>query len=134
MLKLNGLDHVAITVRDLDASVAWYERVLGLKRYAFEEWGPFPVFMLAGRSGLAIFPTGSKDAKEFPAGDYVHVKHFAFNVDGDNFRRAQDHLRGLAIPFEFQDHQFFHSIYFRDPDGHQVELTTIVVDAASFYQ
>jgi catechol-2,3-dioxygenase len=33
-------------------------------------------------------------------------------------------LKKRAIPFEFQDHEISHSIYFRDPDGHRIEITT----------
>ena len=36
--------------------------------------------------------------------------------------------------FEFQDHFYFHSIYTKDPDGHTVELTTIVISEESFYK
>jgi len=37
------------------------------------------------------------------------------------------------LDFTVQDHHYFHSIYTRDPDGHVVELTTIVVEEDSFY-
>ena len=33
---LAGLQHVGLTVRDVEASVAWYQRILGLQRQ-FEE-------------------------------------------------------------------------------------------------
>jgi len=39
----------------------------------------------------------------------------------------------LGIAFDFQDHHYFHSIYIKDPDNNTVELTTIVVDPATFY-
>ena len=29
-----------------------------------------------------------------------------------------------AIPFDFQNHEISHSIYFLYPDGHQIEITT----------
>ena len=41
-----------------------------------------------------------------------------------NFDAARDDLRGPGITFEFQDHGVAHSIYFHDPDGLQLELTT----------
>ena len=40
------------------------------------------------------------------------------------FYDAQDELKKRAIPFDFQDHEISHSIYFRDPDGHEIEITT----------
>ena len=41
-----------------------------------------------------------------------------------NFKAAQETLRQKGIEFEFQDHKIVHSIYFYDPDGHLLELTT----------
>ena len=37
-------------------------------------------------------------------------------------------LEKRGIKFEFQDHEIAHSIYFRDPDGHQLEITTYEVE------
>jgi catechol-2,3-dioxygenase len=48
-------------------------------------------------------------------------------VDRENFDAAQDDLRSRGIAFEFEDHEVSHSIYFEDPDGLRVELTTYEV-------
>jgi catechol-2,3-dioxygenase len=37
---------------------------------------------------------------------------------------AQRTLAEHGIPFELQDHVVAHSMYFTDPDGHRLELTT----------
>jgi catechol 2,3-dioxygenase-like lactoylglutathione lyase family enzyme len=58
------------------------------------------------------------------------MRHLAFRTDQTNFQRAQAELRGQQIPFQFEDHQIAHSIYFRDPDGHQIEITTYLEDTA----
>ena len=50
--------------------------------------------------------------------------HLAFRADSENFLAAQRELEKRGIKFEFQDHEISHSIYFRDPDGHQLEITT----------
>jgi len=47
-----------------------------------------------------------------------------FRVDRVNFEAAQADLRRRGISVEFQDHGAAHSIYFKDPDGLQLELTT----------
>ena len=40
---INFLDHVAIYVKDMETSIAWYSKVMGLKKYQLEAWGEFPV-------------------------------------------------------------------------------------------
>ena len=55
--------------------------------------------------------------------------HLAFRADRENFRAlAQQELKKRGIKFEFEDHEITHSIYFRDPDGHQLEITTYDVE------
>lgn len=129
-LELNFLDHVAITVSDLERSAQWYEKVLNLKRYELEAWGKFPIFMLAGKTGVALFPAKGK-SKFVPE---IRIHHFAFNVDASNFKRARVRYEQLQIDYDFQDHHYFHSIYTLDPDGHQVELTTLVGSETDFYK
>ncbi len=53
--SLNFLDHVAIRVKDIELSVKWYQTVLNLKKYQLAEWGDFPIFMLSGKTGVALF-------------------------------------------------------------------------------
>ena len=45
-------------------------------------------------------------------------------MDRANFTAAQLTLEEKGIEFEFQDHKVVHAIYFYDPDGHLIELTT----------
>ena len=52
------------------------------------------------------------------------LRHLAFRAGRNDFRDAQDRLKSLGIEFEFQDHEIAHSIYFKDPDGHEIEITT----------
>ncbi len=130
--SMNGLDHVAIRVKDLDVSARWYESVLGLTKYELPEWGPFPIFMLAGRSGVALFPL-KKTEIDSEEEQRTCIDHFAFNVTKANFDKARKKFTELNIKYSFQDHHYFHSIYTKDPDGHTVELTTIMVDEKEFY-
>lgn len=133
-IEINFLDHVAIRVKDLDVSVAWYQNVLGLKKYQLPEWGEFPIFMLSGKSGVALFPAKLEDPQLELNSRNVKIDHFAFNVTQENFEKAKQKFTDLNINFEFQDHHYFHSIYTKDPDGHTVELTTIVVDETEFFK
>ncbi len=132
--EISGLDHVAIRVADMEASAAWYQKVLGLERYDVAEWGPFPVFMLKETFGVALFPASETGNSTHIPNKGIRIDHFAFNVSYENFEKARAHYQELNIDFNFQDHTYFHSIYTRDPDGHVVELTTLLPGKESFYK
>ena len=131
--EINFLDHVAIRVRDMEASAAWYNKVLGLKIVKIPEWGDFPVFLFAGQSGIALFPANEEDSPIDPKSRNVKIDHYAFNVSRENFEKAQDHLDSLSIEYEIKDHTHFHSLYMKDPDNHTVELTTLISDPDQVY-
>jgi catechol 2,3-dioxygenase-like lactoylglutathione lyase family enzyme len=132
--KIEIEDHVAIRVSDMEASAQWYEKVLGLKRYQLLEWGSFPIFLLSGKTGIALFPANSADTKLDPSSKNVKIDHFAFNVTYENFEKAKKRYEELNLEFNIQDHHYFDSIYTKDLDGHTVELTTIKVDEREFYK
>ena len=127
MFRLEGIDHVALTVRDVARSVAWYREMLGLERRYEEAWGNHPAVVCVGDTCLALFPCGAAEPGPGPGRNAIAVQHFAFRVDRVNFEAAQAALRERGIAFQFQDHTLSHSIYFSDPDGHRLEITTYEV-------
>jgi catechol 2,3-dioxygenase-like lactoylglutathione lyase family enzyme len=88
-------------------------------------WNGVPTFIGKGTTGIALFPA-SQEPKQSTHRD-VRMLHLAFRADRENFLAAQRELESRGIDFEFQDHEISHSIYFRDPDGHQLEITTYEV-------
>jgi catechol 2,3-dioxygenase-like lactoylglutathione lyase family enzyme len=124
VFQLEGLDHVALTVRDVERSVAWFREVLGLERRYQEAWGNNPAVVGVGNTSLALFPIAGREPKPPPGRDTLTMWHVAFRADRKNFAAAQEELKRRAIPFEFQDHDVSHSIYFQDLDGHLIEITT----------
>jgi catechol 2,3-dioxygenase-like lactoylglutathione lyase family enzyme len=140
---IESLDHVAIRVRDVGASAAWYERVLGMRTVFEGQWDGVPVFLLvrgASKTGIAIFPRKA-DAADPPAGAHRAIDHFAFRVSGEGFEAAKAHLDAIGQTYSVQDREVAVSLYMRDPDGIVVELTTYDVGgslggdrvSASFY-
>jgi catechol-2,3-dioxygenase len=124
MIVLQGLDHVALIVRDVARSAAWYQQVLGLERCPDEGANEAPVLLRIGSSRLALFPCRAAEPRPVPGPDTLAAHHIAFRVDRANFVSAQETLLQRSTPFEFQDHIAARSLYFRDPDGHQIEITT----------
>jgi catechol-2,3-dioxygenase len=116
--RVQGLDHVALTVGDQKVSEGWYRDVIGLERQHAAEWGDTPVALMAHGSGVALFTAAPDDQGA------VGLRHIAFRADRESFELAQEDLRDRGTAFEFQDHGVAHSIYFQDPDGLQLELTT----------
>lgn len=115
--QLNYLDHVAIRVSDLQASADWYEKVLGLKRVHPKAWRPFPILLLTGSSGVALFPKNKKtEEEECIQSNCRTIDHFAFRVSNTGFEAAKKWLNNLHIEYDEQGHHYFHSIYLTDPD------------------
>ena len=102
-IEIEFLDHVAIRVADIEASAIWYEKVLGLKRYQLPEWGDFPIFLLSGKSGIALFPANTTDTKLESTSKNVKIDHFAFNVTNENFEKAKKRYIELNLEFNIQD-------------------------------
>jgi catechol 2,3-dioxygenase-like lactoylglutathione lyase family enzyme len=132
MFHIRQIDHVALNVKDLDRSIAWYRDILGLERRHEAVWGRMPAMMYAGETGVALFPATTQSTNPAPERrNSTIMRHLAFQVDRQNFLRAQAELRGRGISFTFEDHQIAHSIYLNDPDGYEIELTTYELDATA---
>ena len=134
MFRVQQIDHVELFVPDRYEAARWYERVLGLQIVpGFEAWatgrgGPVMISSDDGSTKLALFE-GTPAAAPFTAA-FVRV---AFRVTGDGF---DDFLRRLpelrlvdakqqpVTPKSVVDHKQSYSIYFSDPYGHLLEVTT----------
>ena len=123
MMNLTQIDHVAITTADFEKSVNWYCEVLGGKRIFTDAWDGEPAFIEIGSSSIAIFSCNSNDKTE-ASHHKINILHIAFKADKNNFEAAKEHLKKWDIKFRFEDHNICHSIYFRDPDHHLIEITT----------
>jgi catechol 2,3-dioxygenase-like lactoylglutathione lyase family enzyme len=130
-MDLEGIDHVALSVTDVERSAQWYIDVLGFERRYDDVWKGVPVFIGKGTTAIALFPT---EGSSRPVGGLHRAQrdgyadprmlHLAFRASSKDFKAAQAELQSRGIPFEFEDHEISHSIYFRDPDGHKLEITT----------
>jgi catechol 2,3-dioxygenase-like lactoylglutathione lyase family enzyme len=129
MFKHEGLDHVALSVRDVERSVQWYVDVLGFEKRYDGMWDGIPVFIGKGATALAIFPVRESELGAAARPVPIRILHLALRTDRANFLKAQSELKERGIKLTFQDHQISHSIYFCDPDGHKLEITTYELEA-----
>jgi len=127
MFKLEGIDHVALAVPDIEQSAAWFIDVLGFERLYPGMWNGVPVFIGKGTTAIALFPRRTRGESASPRHgnvDESDMLHLAMRADRENFLAAQEELKSRGITFEFSDHEISHSIYFRNPDGLRLEITT----------
>jgi catechol 2,3-dioxygenase len=122
-MKVQGVGHVVLKVRDLDRSARFYTGVLGLKEVA-----RFPgrmVFFSAGTNhhDLAVMAVGA-DAPN-PPEHGVGLAHVALKIGDsmDTLREAKSLLEAHAVKIRgIRDHHVSQSIYLEDPDGNTIEL------------
>lgn len=120
----------ALYVDDMARAVAFYRDVLGLR--VMSE-GPRLTAIDAGSATvLLLFKRGATQAGlDFPGGripphDGTGPIHVAFAIPAAEFDAWERHLpaRGVAIESRARWERGGRSLYFRDPDGHSVELAT----------
>jgi catechol-2,3-dioxygenase len=122
---VNHIDHVEVFVRDIAASMRWYEEVLGLKEIC--RWEPEPVMIGVGDTKLALFEAAPDAAAPLPsqAPSPMRWRIVAWRTTPAGFEDALNHLTRLGILYRGPvDHEIARSIYFYDPDGHALEITS----------
>ena len=123
-VAIDRIDHVVMNCRDLDATAAWYRRVLGMQ---IERFGPDRRTALKfGSQKINLRPTG---APNWPTGaaDAPGSLDLCF-ITGDAPEAVLDHLRACGVAVTEGPVQRtgalgpMTSIYCRDPDGNLVEI------------
>lgn len=125
-LRATTIDHVELLVPDRAAAAAWYQDILGMQPVAgTEQWardsgGPLMISGDGGRTCLALFQGPPTDATTQDG-----FRRVAFRVTGAEFVAFVEHGRRLGLkPMAVQDHTTAISVYFSDPWGHDLEVTT----------
>jgi catechol 2,3-dioxygenase-like lactoylglutathione lyase family enzyme len=129
-VKLEALDHVGVLVSDIDRSIEWYQRVLGLKRAVkrvYEDTpSSNPAVLVANGTGVSLFPAaGEPDA----AATFRPPAHVCFRLSGRGFQSARTELERAGIKYWESDHHVSRSLYIQDPDSHLIEITTYQIPA-----
>jgi catechol 2,3-dioxygenase-like lactoylglutathione lyase family enzyme len=130
MPRLDDLKETALYVDDLPRAKQFYERVFGLRTLVAEE--RFCAFDVVAKHVLLLFLRGgslvetSLPGGTIPAHNGAGPLHVAFSVSREELPEWETHLRtqGVEILSRVSWPRGGHSIYFRDPDGHLLELLT----------
>jgi catechol 2,3-dioxygenase-like lactoylglutathione lyase family enzyme len=123
---VDRIDHVVLNCRDVEATVAWYQRVLGMTR---EEFGKDRHIALKfGNQKFNVRPTGATDwwsvkndapgaldlcfiTTQSPGSVVEHLK-----ACGVELARGPGQQTGALGPMT--------SVYFYDPDGNLIEVAS----------
>lgn len=121
----------ALYVDDMERAVGFYRDVLGLSVLTS---GPRLTAMDAGQGTvLLLFKRGASasgvqlpDGSWIPPHDGSGPAHFAFAITAESLPAWDAHLAAHGIEIESRRdwERGGQSVYFRDPDGHSVELAT----------
>ena len=134
---ITGVHHFSVTVRDIEASLDWYQRVFRADRvpmkfphYEREETG-YGVLLIDPRSGLAIglHTNTGNDGRRFDEA-CTGLDHVGFNVatldDLEAWARWLDELGIEHSGIRRGDEPFgYATLVFRDPDNIQLELFAV---------
>ena len=138
-----GFSHIGLSTLDLDRTREFYEGVLGFKpvvadsikikeggriRHLFFDVGRDQLIAFMEPDGVPGVPVdydaGINRGLGVPAAFY----HFAFEAGSDAaLAQKRDELRAKGVEVtDIVDHHWSKSIYFRDPNGLQLEVCHIV--------
>lgn len=130
MPKLNGVLETALYVDDKPRSIRFFRDVMGLEIVRDEE--RLTAFDAGGSSILLVFARGESTGGEdtptghIPGHDGEGPLHMAFKIAEADYESWRAHLRAAGVT-ELSEVTWpagGRSYYFKDPDGHVLEIAT----------
>jgi len=130
MLRLDRIVETAVYVDDLDRAAQFYEAVLGLE--ALVKLERLYAYDVGGASVLLLFKRGASNETlivpggSIPPHDATGRIHVCFAVSAADLPGWEGRLttHGVAVEGRAEWPLGGRSLYFRDPDGHMLELMT----------
>jgi len=126
MAKLSGVVETCLYVDDLDRAADFYGNLLGMLLIDRQEGRH--VFFRCGTSMVLLFiaAESSRDGDDLPPHGCHGEGHAAFAVRSEEIAPWKGYLEQQNVEIEL-DYQWPHggrSLYFRDPAGNSLEITT----------
>jgi catechol 2,3-dioxygenase-like lactoylglutathione lyase family enzyme len=126
----NGFDHIAVLTADLDRLVDFYQRIFGARVLHTIEVRPDHPRMAAIEVGEGAHLGAFEVTPEQIVGDRARagrrgpIDHFGLSVDSvERLEALRDRLvEAGASPGEITDFGTALSVFFRDPDGAELEV------------
>ena len=118
-MKVDGIFEVAIKVKNLDASAKFYQEVIGLNKGLYDESRRWLFLWVGTNNGMVVL---QEDKDGCPR------QHFAFRVQESDLNGLKEHLEKSGVVVEGPvslDWMNAVSVYFADPDGHDLEFCAI---------
>ena len=111
---VSGINHVTISVQDLERSLNFYTNVLSLRPLARWHKG---AYLLAGEAWLCL-------ALDSQRGGVVSMEytHMALSVPQESFAATVERLTSYGSPTWQSNRSPGDSFYFLDPDNHKLEI------------
>ena len=121
-----GVHHMALICSDPEQTIRFYQELVGFPLVELFENRDYPgsthfFFDIGNRNMLAFFDFPGLGLEPVPEG-LGGVQHVAISVTPDQFEAAKRRLESGGVVYIGPDRGIDESIYFKDPDGIQVEL------------
>lgn len=122
-MHITQIKESSLYIDDLDRTEHFYTDILNLAVISKQEGRH--IFFDAGSSVLLCFlADATKHDDKLPPHFGKGQLHIAFEVPQQDYQRVKEQIRSKDIPIEYEQHWYgeYHSFYFRDPDGHSLEI------------
>ena len=125
MIKILGIDHAALSVKNLEQSLKFYTEVLGLKISPREYQKPgIEYFLDCGTALIGLIQGEPAGEKHFLQDGGLGGNHVSFRVSTADFDNACEKLKNAGVKITFmKKREKSWSLYFLDPDGNKLEIT-----------